>query len=200
MKIAKGKSARLLIRKLISVPFRILRRFFLWGLADSIRTSGLRARYPNVLFQGIEKISIGERVFIGVDCFFIAKAAITIGNDTMIAPQVTITTSTHDPAQNPMWKTAVFRPVLIGENAWIGVGAIILPGVKIGNHAIIGAGAVVSRHVPDRAVVVGNPARISHYREITPLDAATQSRYPYWEDVMDDYLPSDRVTKSLDAS
>ena len=51
-------------------------------------------------------------------------------------------------------------PVTIGRNVWIGTRAIILPGVTIGDHSVIGAGAVVSRDVPDRAVVVGSPARI----------------------------------------
>ena len=51
-------------------------------------------------------------------------------------------------------------PILICKSAWIGAGATILPGVRIGNHAVVGAAAVVTKDVPDYAVVVGNPAKV----------------------------------------
>ena len=52
------------------------------------------------------------------------------------------------------------KPILIKEDAWIGAGATILPGVCIGKHAVVGAGSVVTRDVPDYAVVVGSPAKV----------------------------------------
>ena len=55
---------------------------------------------------------------------------------------------------------ALCQPVVLGCNVWLGMGAIILPGVTIGDHAIVGAGAVVTKDVPEKTVVVGNPARV----------------------------------------
>ncbi len=185
-------------KSMILIPFRALQRLKRWFLSEPIDRGSLQFRYPKVQFENPQNISVGARVFIGADCLLIAKSSIAIGDDTMIAPRVIIATGTHDPAQNPMWKIAILRPVSIGEHVWIGAGAMILPGVKIGDHAIIGAGAVVSKHVPDRAVVVGNPARIIRIRDIPELDKDVQGKYPYWEDRFEDYLPSDQITKFLE--
>jgi acetyltransferase-like isoleucine patch superfamily enzyme len=56
-------------------------------------------------------------------------------------------------------------PIVIGDNTWIGTGAIILDGVKIGPNAVIGAGAVVTKDVPEKAIVAGVPARIIRTRD-----------------------------------
>jgi len=139
---------RTAIKYFLSIPFRLLRRLVNWSLSEPADPGSVQYMYPHVKFTNPQNISVGKRVFIGEECLFIAtKANITIGSDTMIAQRVTITTATHDPAQNPMWKKSISRPVLIGEHVWIGVGVIILPGVKIGDHSIIGAGAVVSPDV-----------------------------------------------------
>lgn len=188
-----------MFKHLISIPFRAMRRINTWMLSEPAQPESLEYRFQKSVFQNSKNVSVGERVFIGIDCLFIAaKAKIEIGSDTMIAPRVTITTATHDPNQNPMWKTSISRPVFIGKHVWIGVGVIILPGVRIGDYAIIGAGAVVSRHVPEGAIVVGNPARIIKFRDIPELDIETQAKYPYWEDLYEDYLPTKQITKSLD--
>ena len=57
------------------------------------------------------------------------------------------------------------KTVIIGDDVWLGVGATVLPGVKIGNGAVIGAHALVTKDVPQKAIVVGVPARILKYRE-----------------------------------
>lgn len=126
----------------------------------------LFSQYPGVNFGAPENIKIGERVSIGSGAFLRANAPITIGSDTMIAMGVVLETSTHNHENNPMWKEQVVRPIEIGKHVWIGINAIILPGIKIGNYAVVGAGSVVTRHVPERAIVAGNPARVIKYRDL----------------------------------
>lgn len=127
-------------------------------------------RYPGVMFWVPHNITLGERVSIGHGSLLSADSPITIGHDTMVAAGVVLNTATHDPANHPMWVERISRPIAIGEHAWIGTGAIILPGVTIGTGAVVGAGSVVTGNVPELAVVVGVPARVLRYREPGPLE------------------------------
>ncbi|MBS7700517.1 MULTISPECIES: sugar O-acetyltransferase [unclassified Chelatococcus] len=106
-------------------------------------------------------ISLGRGVFLNFNCCILDVVKVTIGDMTQIGTAVQILTPDHprDPAQRRRMLESG-RPVVIGENVWIGSGAIILPGVTIGDDAIIGAGSVVTRDVPPGAVAVGNPARL----------------------------------------
>lgn len=105
-------------------------------------------------------IKLGDGVFMNFGCVILDVVEVTIGAATAIGPGVQILTADHprDPVER---RTGVEsgRPIRIGENVWIGGGAIILPGVTIGDDAVIGAGAVVTRDVAKGATVVGNPAR-----------------------------------------
>ena len=105
-------------------------------------------------------IRIGANVFLNFNCVILDVCEVTIGDATQIGPAVQIYAADHP--RDPQERRAgleLGRPVRIGRNAWIGGGAIILPGVTIGDDAIVGAGAVVTRHVPQGATVMGNPAR-----------------------------------------
>lgn len=88
------------------------------------------------------------------------SGGITIGNDVLIAAHASITSVTHDKAAACYRDSTVYAPVVIGDNVWIGSGAVILPGVTLGSGCIVGAGAVVTRDVPPRTVVTGVPARL----------------------------------------
>lgn len=84
-----------------------------------------------------------------------------IGHRVQIGPAVQIYCAAHPlEAQARIEGWEVAKPVVIEEDAWIGGGAILLPGVTIGRGAVVGAGAVVSRSVPANTVVAGNPARV----------------------------------------
>jgi maltose O-acetyltransferase len=105
-------------------------------------------------------ISIGRGVFLNYGCVLLDVCAITIGDGTQIGPYVQMLAADHPRApQMRAEGLEMGAPVTIGRNAWIGGGAIILPGVSVGDDAVIGAGAVVTRDVAPGATVAGNPAR-----------------------------------------
>jgi len=105
-------------------------------------------------------LRIGARSFVNFGLVALDVATITIGDDVQIGPNVQLLTPTHPldaDLRRAKWEAA--EPIVVGDNAWLGGGAVVLPGVTIGSDAVVGAGAVVTRDVPDGAVVVGNPAR-----------------------------------------
>lgn len=88
-------------------------------------------------------------------------APITIGEDVQVGPNVQLLTPTHplDPeTRRAKWEAA--KPITIGNNVWLGGGAIVLPGVTIGDNTVVGAGAVVAKDLPANVIAVGNPARV----------------------------------------
>ncbi len=106
-----------------------------------------------------KNISIGRRVFINEGCCFQDQGGIEIGDDCLIGQQVVIATLNHD--LTPSRRGDMLpKPVKIGKNVWIGAHATILPGVTVGDNAVIAAGAVVTKDVPENAVVAGVPAEI----------------------------------------
>lgn len=106
-------------------------------------------------------IRLGRNCFINFNCVFLDCAPITIGNDLQMAPAVQLYTATHpiDP-ETRRSGLEYAMPITIGNNVWVGGGAIVLPGITIGDHSIIGAGSVVTKSVPPRTIVAGNPARV----------------------------------------
>ncbi len=106
-------------------------------------------------------VRLGHRVYANYHLTLVDDTYITIGDDTMIGPNVTIATAEH-PLTPSLRRQGLQRnrPVHIGRNCWIGAGAIILPGVTIGDDTVIGAGSVVTRDIPSRVVAVGNPCRV----------------------------------------
>lgn len=117
-------------------------------------------------------IFIGDKVVINMNCTFLDDHIIRIGNNVLIAPNVQLYTATHPIAFNERfvedWDESsgdlFFRtkalPITIGDNVWIGGGAIILPGVTIGRNSVIGAGSVVTKSIPAYRVAVGNPCKV----------------------------------------
>ena len=102
------------------------------------------------------QMKIGRGVFVNHSLTCMAAGGITIDDGVMIGPNVRIVTDNHDFANRMVLRC---KPIHICRNAWIGVGAIILPGVTIGENAVVAAGAVVTKDVAPNTIVGGNPAK-----------------------------------------
>lgn len=102
---------------------------------------------------------VGKEVFINFGCTFLDQGGITIEDGVFIGPEAKILSEGH-PEQPALRHTLQTEPVVIRRKAWIGAGAIILPGVTVGENAIIAAGAIVTKDVPDNTIAAGVPAKI----------------------------------------
>ena len=109
----------------------------------------------------------GAHVHLGTDCFVNAGAVfldcgeITIGDRSQLGPGVQLLAADHPiEPEKRLGDVEFSQPISIGENCWIGGGAIVCPGVSIGDHSVIGAGSVVTRDVPSRVVAAGSPCRV----------------------------------------
>lgn len=131
------------------------------------RRAGMNINVERGVFFGDgSELEIGDNSGIGVNCRILGP--VSIGNDVMMAPDVIIQTRSHrfDCVDVPMrlQGSRDTQAVVISDDVWIGTRVIILPGVTVGRGAIVGAGAVVTKDVPEYAIVGGNPARIIRYR------------------------------------
>jgi maltose O-acetyltransferase len=109
----------------------------------------------------------GYQTFVGARCFAnwglvsLDVATVTVGDDVQLGPNVQLLTATHplDPGpRRDKWEAA--RPIVVGDNVWLGGGVIVCPGVRIGADTVVGAGSVVVRDLPAGVLAVGSPARI----------------------------------------
>ncbi|KAD3632974.1 sugar O-acetyltransferase [Arthrobacter yangruifuii] len=130
-------------------------------LAELLGSLGEDTEIRPPLFVDYGKyLSVGSRTFINFNLTALDVAAISIGDDVQIGPNVQLLTPTHPVEPGPRRdKLEAARPISIGNNVWLGGGATILPGITVGENSVVGAGAVVTRDVPPNTVVVGNPAK-----------------------------------------
>jgi acetyltransferase-like isoleucine patch superfamily enzyme len=105
-------------------------------------------------------IRVGRRVFINQNCTLYDLAEISIGDDVMIAPNVSIITSGHPIEPSQRRACVVAKPIVIEKNVWIATGATIIGGVTVGENSVVAAGSVVTRDVPPNTLAGGNPARV----------------------------------------
>jgi acetyltransferase-like isoleucine patch superfamily enzyme len=125
---------------------------------DRVRLDSTLARLELVAIDG-GHLEIGDNVFINFGCSLVAAAHVQIGNDSLIGTHVTVMDTDFHRVEDKVWDTTG-QPVIIEERVWLGNRCIVLKGVRIGHDAVVAAGAVVTRDVPPRTVVAGNPARV----------------------------------------
>ncbi|KUJ63723.1 hypothetical protein AR687_00615 [Flavobacteriaceae bacterium CRH] len=166
----------LILKVLLSVKYRKFR----------FKSEGLRCNYKSInsKFQYSNKISLGNDVWLGPKTELDGAGEIEIGNGVIFGPEVCVYSRSHNfdsielkalPFDDIVWNAKV----IINDFVWIGRRAIILPGVTIGKAAIVGAGAVVSKDVPDYAVVVGNPAKVVRLRNSERVELLLKEETPF---------------------
>lgn len=148
--------------------FKLIRAFRSFIASKTLDSAGRKINIEYMADFGTGRnIKIGNRSGLGIKCR--VRGPLEIGDMVMMGPDVMILGGGHNNGRTdiPMIDQGVpnSAETIIGSDVWIGARAIIMPGVKIGNGVIIGAGAVVTKDVPNFAVVGGVPARIIKYRK-----------------------------------
>lgn len=116
-----------------------------------------------------KNITLGNDLYINFGCTILDCGQVTIGNNTLIGPNVSMYSANHSlDAEERIAGALIPKPITIGNRVWIGGGTIILGGVEIGDDTVIGAGSVVNRSIPSGVVAAGNPCRV--IRKITEKD------------------------------
>lgn len=135
-------------------------------VGDDVTMEGKTSIAFAARFSDRPRLVIGNNTFVGHDCSFAIADSVRIGSHVLISSGVRVSDYDGHPidaAERRAGKPAPpesVKPVTIGDDVWIGAGAMILKGVTIGDRSIVGAGAVVTRDVPPDVIVAGNPARI----------------------------------------
>ena len=149
---------------LISFGSKLLRRWCCKGIFPSC---GKGVNIERMVYFGTgSQLEIGDNSGLGVNC--LCCGPITIGSDVIMGPDVVFITKSHkfDRLDIPMKRqgSSPCMRITVGDDVWIGARVIILPGVHISKGAIVGAGAVVTKDVPEYAIVGGNPAKVIKFR------------------------------------
>jgi maltose O-acetyltransferase len=172
LRLTGAKARRLVLNDLIGsklVPVR-LRWRLLNAMGMRLEPVGIAA---GTWFGGVD-IAMGENSGCNIGCVFDNLAPITIGRNVGIGHQVMFLTSTHEPGVGKAMGREVGKPIVVGDGAWIGARATIMPGVTIGAGATIGVGSVVTKDCEPGGVYAGVPARLLKTRKTSvPLQSVT---------------------------
>lgn len=133
--------------------------------------------WRDVMIDDYSKLSVGDNVTISRSTILVTLGGVEIHDNVMMGYACKILSAAHRiPPINEMMRTSgvEIRPIVIGEDSWIASGATILSGITIGKGAVVAANSVVTKDVPDYAIVAGNPARILRMREGVPDNVASE--------------------------
>lgn len=155
------RKARAILRKITEIPEdkeRQRKHFFKELFAET--SQKFLIENPFICDYGTN-IYWGENAYANFGCIILDAAPVYIGENVMLAPAVKIFTSTHPiPYKERNTGIESAKSVRIGDNVWVGGGAIINPGVTIGANSVIGSGSVVTKDIPENVVAAGNPCKI----------------------------------------
>lgn len=114
-------------------------------------------------------IFIGENFYANYNCTILDCGKVTIGDNVLFAPNVSLFTAGHPIHFEPRNEGIEYAfPITIGNNVWLGGGVIVNPGITIGDNVVIGSGSVVTKNIPPNSIAAGNPCKV--IREITDED------------------------------
>lgn len=106
-------------------------------------------------------IELGRNVYFNFNCVILDVARVTVGNNVLLGPAVQVYTASHPISADERRSGLEYgKPITIGDDVWLGGGAIVCPGVTIGARTVIGAGSVVVRDLPEGVFAAGNPCRV----------------------------------------
>lgn len=148
---------------------RLGRRVTLWGrpkvvnrgrmtFGDRVRLVSDVATLELVSLEG-GHLEIGENVFINYGSSLVAASHVVVGNDCLIGTHVIVMDCDFHCVEDKSWDTTG-KPITLEDRVWLGNRSIILKGITVGHDAVVAAGSVVTKDVPARTVVAGNPARV----------------------------------------
>lgn len=149
------------------LPCKFFLRNVFWSELGANIDSQVRLS-SHLKIAGPANLKIGKNTRITNHVILDATGGLEIGENTLIGFETVVFTSKHcfDNIELPIIEQGMqTKPTSIGGNVWIGARVIIMPGIRVGNYAIIGAGSVVTKNVPDYAIVAGVPARLIKYRQ-----------------------------------
>lgn len=112
-----------------------------------------------------KKIEVGSDSCPGLNigCYVQGKGGIKIGKNLRMGPNVGLISANHSLENYDVWEAS--SPIEIGDNVWIGMNSVVMPGVKIGDNVVIGACSVVSKDIPSNCIAVGTPCRVVKAKE-----------------------------------
>ena len=118
-----------------------------------------------------KKIKVGNNSPVGINigCYIQGKGGIEIGHNCRVGPNVGIISANHSLEDYDRWVKV--SPIVIGDNVWIGMNVVILPGVKIGDNVVIGSNSTVNNDIPDNSIAIGNPWKV--VKEKSPYKGKT---------------------------
>ncbi len=140
-----------------------------------------------------KNIEVGKHLFVNYNCTILDVAKVIIGDNCLMAPNVSIYTAGHP--IHPFSRNSLYeygKEITIGDNVWLGGNTVICPGVHIGDNVVIGAGSVVTKDIPDWSFAAGNPCRV--IRKITDAD----KRKLFHDEEIDQEAWGKILTKNLD--